>query len=109
MFILHKSSSFVLFVVAAIDGLVHRSFSFTCDLPIHMKRRYSIRQHPFSVATTPSSAEGITRHEEVGDGNSSQQEYGKSLPLTSTYARCSSCQALFCLRPEDLGVAGKGR
>lgn len=109
MFILYRSSSLVLVAVAVIDGLIHRSLSFTCDMPTRMKRRHAPSQYPISVATTPSSAEGISRVDDVGDGNSSQQEYGKTLPLTNTYARCSSCQALFCLRPDDLGATGKGR
>jgi hypothetical protein len=109
MFIVYRSSSLILVAVAVIDGLIHRSLSFTCDLPTQMKRRHAPAQYPISVATTPSSAEGISRVDDVADGNSSQQEYGKTLPLTNTYARCSSCQALFCLRPEDLGAGGKGR
>lgn len=37
-----------------------------------------------------------------------QPQYGKEVPLPSTYVRCGNCDAHFALMPDDLGKA-KGR
>jgi len=39
---------------------------------------------------------------------SDQAQYGKEMPLPSTYVRCGNCDAFFALMPDDLGKA-KGR
>lgn len=107
MFSVYVPSTLLLVMAAALNGFAYHAIAFSHSFPIKTERS-AIRQRAFSVATTPSSAEGISSDQKE-KGKSSQQEYGKSLPLPSTYARCASCQAHFALRPEDLGETGKGR
>ena len=55
-----------------------------------------------------ATANGSTM-EKSADSPSRQPEYGRTLNLPSTYAKCSKCFSVYALTDDDLGEQGRGR